>query len=236
MNISIDSDPFIGAHFGLTLELGFAGNDDAVKTASAALWDSPFVQGPWSDRRKIGDIHGLTPDAARNRLERSRFGLLKTGIDQATVPFALYWMREEEDDEGGEASDWLSLDIPVSAFRSWPSANSEWSVASKPWLGDLCQTLAEVADHVHACIPIVAGAMGEEISGCYRRPTAARVANADQQYPPDAVLDAATIDARGGFVVSAELWGQLRPSAAPTILRSGLRYIVPKPARYLRGA
>ncbi len=235
MSISIDSDPFIGAHFGLTLELGFAGNDDAVKTASAALWDSPHVQGPWSDRRKIGDMQALAPATARSRLERSRFGLLKTGIDPAIVPFALYWMREEGD-ESGEASDWLSLDIPVSAFRSRPSANADWSVASKPWLADLCQTLAEVADHVHARIPIVAGALGEEISGCYRRPTAERLANADPAYPPEAVLDAAAIDARGGFVVSAELWGQLKPIVAPTILRSGLRYVLPRPARSLQGA
>ena len=135
-----------------------------------------------------------------------------------------------------QPSDWITLDIPASALAAvWP-VNNTWSIAENSWLLPLCCALADVADHVHARAPILGGVMGEEASGCWRVPTQTRVSEAEQGYPPLAVLTAEVIEERGGFVVTPELWGQLTPHASTDTRSSGLLYVAPHLAARLTGA
>ena len=235
---------FLGPAFCLSLELGFAGDNTH---ATAALWSCPLVEGPWAEPGNIGRpvCHG-DPTS-------SRFGLLTSSLVGRPLPFRLSLIREERAqppkplDEPQEvrvefgvqtqqASDWTTLDIPVSALAAvWP-VDITWSVAGQLWLLPLCRALADVADHVHAHAPILGGVVGEETSGCWRVPTQTRAGEAEQGYPPLAVLSTEVVEKRGGFVVTPELWRRLAPRANAIALPSGLLYAPPRPAARLTGA
>lgn len=244
-------EDFLGAHFSLSLELGFA-EDDARTAVQPAFWECPGVRGPWVDLNEIGrpDRTGF---AANADTRRPPYGLLTISAEMPPLPFVLYSIRETrvrepEPDLGSsgvkvqfgiqtqEPSDWLTLDIPVRMLAAaWPVDDS-WSVATQPWLANLCCVLASVADHVHARVPILGGVMGEEASGCWRVPTSVRVIESEQSYPPLAVLTVQAIVDRGGFVVTPEMWSRLAPHAPYVSLRSGLLYVPPNPSARLIGA
>jgi len=135
-----------------------------------------------------------------------------------------------------EPSDWLTLGVPVRVLAAlWPVDNS-WSVASQPWLVNLCGVMADIAGHVHGHAPLLGGVIGEEASGCWRVPTPRRADEAEQGYPPLAVLTTQAIEERGAFLVTRQLWQQLAPRAEPVALTSGLLYAPPMPDARLLGA
>jgi hypothetical protein len=234
MKIESYASPDRGPHFGLTLELGAAGDDERFIRATSAFWRCPLVTGPWREAVELGNRESIAP-AEKFFGMKAAYGLLTARADQPLLPFALYQIREGRDSEA-EPADWLTLGIPVAALPSPELGEFSWSLKEKPWLVDLCRTLAVVASHVHGHVRITAGAIGEEISGCWRRPTSNRELEADQGYPPLALLSADAIDQRGGFVIPDGLWEQLGPSAVPELLSFGLRYAPPLPDAELRGA
>ena len=214
-----------GPHFSLSLDLGFAGQDEQVMAALSTLYACPRVHGIWAEPQDVGtlDLRGFPSpyDAAQ-----PPYGLLT--IDAATppIPFVLHVIRESraENDRGSSIkfgiqtqapSDWMTLGIPACMLATLWSVDHTWSVASQPWLAELCHALSGVADHVHAHAPILSGVMGEEASGCWRMPTPVRMGEAEQGYPPLAILTTQVIEERGGFVVTPELWHQLAPSTKP---------------------
>jgi hypothetical protein len=182
-----------------------------------------------------------------------RFGLLTSDLVGCSLPFRLSLIREERAQplaapndpqevrvefgvQTQQPSDWATLDIPVRALAAvWP-VDVTWSVGGQPWLLPLCRALADVADHVHAHAPILGGVLGEETSGCWRVPTQTRAGEAEQGYPPLAVLSAEAVEERGGFVVTPDLWRRLAPRADAVALPSGLLYAPPRPAARLTGA
>jgi hypothetical protein len=100
----------------------------------------------------------------------------------------------------------------------------------------LCSAFSEIADHIYSQVPFAAGVMGEEASGCWRRPTPAREKKAHQAYPPLALLNADVIEKRGAFVVCPDLWAELACNSRATALPSGLLYAPPQPNTPLIGA
>jgi hypothetical protein len=240
-------EDFLGPAFCLSLELGFAGNDAHATAALTALWSCPLVEGPWAEPGDIGRI------ASRGGPATSPFGLFTSGPVGHSLPFSLSLIREERaqppappDDpqevriefgvQTRQPSDWATLDIPVRALAAiWP-VDITWSVAGQPWLLPLCRALADVADHVHTHAPILGGVMGEETSGCWRVPTRMRVSEAEQGYPPLAVLSAEVVEERGGFLVTPDLWRRLAPRVDAVALPSGLLYTPPGPTARLTGA
>ena len=233
----VDVDPNYGAHFGLSLEIGPVGDDRHVVEAWSALWTctSPNIGGPWEASEYIGDMQRrlLIGDQCSNPPRRS-YGMLTIGTSFPSWPFGFYWIREDEKTVE-EPSDWLTLGIPVSAMRSLLSFDGSWSVTTQPWLATVCRALADIADHINCHIRLAGGAMGEETSGCWRRPTPGRLRRAHQGYPPLAVLTAEVLDDRGGLVVAADLWQQLAPRLEPVTLPSGLLYAPPRPEAALTG-
>lgn len=240
-------EDFFGPAFCLSLELGFARNDAHAAAALTALWACPLVEGPWAEPGDIGQT------VSRGDPASSHFGLLTSGLVGHSLPFRLSLIREKRaqartppDDpqevriefgvQTQQPSDWATLDIPVRALAAiWP-VDITWSVEGQPWLLPLCRVLADVADHVHAHAPILGGVMGEETSGCWRVPTQTRAGEAEQGYPPLAVLSAEVLDERGGFVVTPDLWRRLAPRSDPVTLPSGLLYALPRPAARLTSA
>lgn len=244
-------EDFLGAHFSLSLELGSAENGSRAAVQSA-FWKCPAVQGPWTDLDNIG-----RPDRtllnANDNTQRSPYGLLTVSAEMPPMAFILYAIKEEraqkqESDTSSsgkkvqfgvqtqEPSDWLTLDIPVCILAAAWLVDDSWSMATQPWLATLCRVLADVANHVHACTPILGGVMGEEASGCWRVPTPTRITEATQGYPPLAVISSQAIAERGGFVITPEIWTQLTPNANYVSLPSGLRYVPPNPSAQLTGA
>jgi hypothetical protein len=210
-----------GPEFDLSLELGPTGGDTRGNAALARLWMCANVDGPWFDP--------ISPNGPE-----CQFGMLKMGDIAPAVPFIVHWIQEQRASE--EPSEWLTLGIPVRALRAvWP-VDGSWRVATQPWLSTLCSALAVIADHVHARVPFSVGVMGEEASGCWRRPTPVRAREAHQDYPPLALLSAEIIEERGGFLVAPELWAQLVPTAIPAVLPSGLFYVPPQVNAALLGA
>lgn len=252
MSNAFGREDFWVPSFSLSLELGFAGCDERVAAALSAFWMCPGVEGPWTEPGDIGnpERHGL---ASGCDARQAPYGLLTTKAATPPMPFVLHCIREEcarpsEPDptssgveiqfgiQTQEPSDWLTLDIPVRALAArWPVDNS-WSVATQPWLVQFCRALADVAGHVHGHAPLLGGVIGEEASGCWRVPTPHRAGEAEQGYPPLAVLTAQAIEERGGFVVTRQLWQQLAPCAEPVVLPSGLLYALPLPTAQLSGA
>lgn len=205
-----------GPWFDLSVELGPTGNTALQSAALSRLWTCCRVSGPW-----VGPT----------KLPQTPFGILKMVDDGAPrLPFAACSIREQD------ASDWLTLGIPVRALQAhWP-VDGSWCLATQPWLATLCSALSEVADHLYAQIPFAVGVMGEEASGCWRCPTSARAGEAHQGYPPLAVLSAEVIEERGGFVVPPDLWANLKPSSTSVVLPSGLLYSPPQHNATLNGA
>lgn len=252
MHSEYGREDFWGPSFGLSLELGFAGRDERMAAALSAFWTCPGVEGPWTEPGDIGrpERHRLS---SGSDIGRAPYGLLTIGVATPPIPFVLHCIREErarqskfDPNSSGvqiqfgvqtqEPSDWLTLDVPVRALATlWPVDDS-WSVASQPWLVQLCRALADIAGHVHGHAPLLGGVMGEEASGCWRVPTLRRADEAEQGYPPLAVLTAQAIEECGGFVVTPRLWRQLAPCAEPVTLPSGLLYAPPQPASRLTGA
>lgn len=229
-----DIDPRYGAHFDLSLELGFAGDDQHIIEVSTAFWACPQVDGPWDEPRSTGTGRtSLVRDEAI--LKRQRYGRLCPGDPFPTLSFALAWVRENGV-KTQEPSDWLTLGLPVAALKSLPSFDGSWTTATQPWVATLCRFLAGIADEVHRQTPIAGGVLGEEASGCWRRPTPGRVGRAHQAYPPLAVLSANAVENRGGFLIPSDLWEQLAPKVAPIALPSGLYYAPPQPLAPLTGA
>jgi hypothetical protein len=72
-----DADPNYGAHFNLSLELGFAGDDKRVCEAICALWDCHQVEGPWADSKDTGDRRYVIPRGKRGILEACCYGPLR---------------------------------------------------------------------------------------------------------------------------------------------------------------
>jgi hypothetical protein len=224
-----------GPDFDLSLELGTAGNDQHAAAAISRLWSYPQIEGPWITR--------LVPNGSEGE-----FGILRIAGVSASLPFAAYRIREQHSarDKSGskiqfgvsteEPSDWLTLGIPVRALRAQWSVDDTWCVATQPWLLMLCDGLARVADHIHTHAPIAVGVMGEETSGCWRRPTPTRAREAHQDYPPLALLNAEVIEQRGAVVLPPDLWAELAPDAPPFILDAGLHYVPPQPNAHLTGA
>ena len=183
----------------------------------------------------------------------SQFGLLASTLVGHSLPFRLSLIREQRAQlrpppadlqevrvEFGvrtqQPSDWITLFVPVDALAAiWP-VDMTWAVAGQPWLLSLCRALADVADHVHARAPILGGVMGEEASGCWRVPTQTRAGEAEQGYPPLAVLSAEAIAKRSGFVVTPGSWRRLTPHASRETMPSGLLYVPPQPGARLTGA
>jgi hypothetical protein len=224
-----------GASFDLSLELGPAGDQHRGNTAIERLWTCANIVGPW-----FGSIVRNGPEC--------QFGILEMPDGAPPLPFIVHWIQERrasDDDlaapiqfgiQTQEPSDWLPLGIPVRALRSrWP-VDGSWRVMKQPWLSTLCSALVGIADHIYAGVPFYVGVMGEEASGCWRRPTPTRQQEAHQGYPPLALLSVEVIEERGGFLVSPDLWAQLAPVVVPGVLPSGLLYVAPRPDAALLGA
>jgi hypothetical protein len=222
-------DPNYGAHFSLSLELGPAGDDRRVSEAWSALWTcpSPSIDGPWERSDQIDDTQQRIHIGGQHNEPPGRsFGTLTLGAPFPPWPFGFYSIREDEKTRD-EPSDWLTLGIPVSAIQLLPSFDGSWSIITQPWLATICRALADIADHINRHSPIVLGVIGEECSGCWRKPTARRIRRADQAYPPVAVLTTQVIEERGGILVTADLWRELAPRIDPITLPSGLLYAPP---------
>lgn len=182
------------------------------------------MKGPWAEP---GDIGQTAPGGDFVAL---RFGLLTADLAKHSLPFNAWLVREERAPaaepspadpsavkiefgvQTQQPSDWLTLGIPVRALAVTRPVDNSWSVESQPWLLPLCRALAAVADHVHARAPVLGGVVGEETSGCWRVPTQTRAGEAEQGYPPLAVLSAEAIEERGGFLVTPDLWRRLETS------------------------
>ena len=195
------------------------------------LWTCPSVDGP---RAVAGDI-GVSGQLGTARDWQNdanwRFGTLRMDGVTPPLPFIVYCIRERKASakqmsekikfgiQTKNPSDWLTLGIPIGVLCSAWSVDYSWVTANQPWLSDLCARLAGIADHLHRRAPIASGVMGEEASGCYRRPTFARALEAHQDYPPLAVLTAEIVEARGGFVIPSRLWALLAPRATSITMR-----------------
>jgi hypothetical protein len=237
-----------GPDFDLSLELGAAGDDQHVAAALSALWTCPVVDGPWADAAAIGVTEQQGSVSEWPDTKRWRFGLFRMDDITLSLPFVVHCIREQKAPaeqlaakiqfgiQTQEPSDWLTLGIPIGVLRSVWSVDNSWVTDNQPWLRDLCLLLAGIADHVHQGAGIVVGVMGEEASGCWRNPTAARAHEAHQGYPPLALLTAEVIEARGGFVLPIELWKRLAPGINPCIMPSGLHYVPPRQNAPLTGA
>jgi hypothetical protein len=239
-----------GAAFGLTMELGAAGNSRRRARACEVLWSSALVDGPWLDAaslgiqsRRVQITDACAPD------ERHYCGVLRIAGSVDEIPFAMHAMSDDSSLAGGngaqgsvqkmagpELSDWLTIDVPVALLNRFFRVDRSWKVESQPWLWDLCMAFAKLADHVHSMVPICSGAIGEEISGAWRRPTESRNGHDVQGYPPLALMSANVIETRGGVLVPPDLWNDLRPSVEPIVLPSGLLYAAPRPSVPLLGA
>jgi len=223
-----------GLSFDLSLELGPAGDRERGNKAIEHLWTCTGVSGPWA-----GSIVPNGPEC--------EFGILEM-FDVASLPFIVQCIQEScasDHDlaqpikfgiQTREPSDWLTLGFPVRALRSWWSVDGSWRVVTQPWVLALCSALAGIVDHLYARAPFCVGVMGEEASGCWRRPTPTRREEAHHGYPPLALLSAEVIEKRGGFFVSPEIWAQLAPATVPAVLSSGLLYVPPHPDAALLGA
>jgi len=165
-----------------------------------------------------------------------QLGILRADGDVPDLQFIAYLIGEQQQAHLPEPSDWLTLGFRVRELGSHWAIDNSWCVATQPWLSLLCTAFANLADHIFAEVEFVYGVMGEEVSGCWRHSTPARAHEAHQAYPPIAVLTAEVIDERGGFVVPPALWTKLRPETRPTVLRSGLLYVPPRPNASLTGA
>ena len=224
-----------GPDFDLSLELGPTGDNARGNSAIESLRTCPNIAGPW-----FGSIVPNGPEC--------QFGVVKMDSAGAPLPFIVRRIREHQASEEERAariqfgirtqepSDWLTLGIQVGALRARWSVDDSWRVATQPWLLALCSALAVIADHIHAKVPFHVGVMGEEASGCWRRPSPIREREARQEYPPLALLSAEVIEERGGFLVAPDLWAQLAPATVPVILPSGLLYVPPQPNAALLGA
>jgi hypothetical protein len=244
-----DAAMFRGPEFNLSLELGFAGDGARAAAALSALWTCPTVDGPWEDPDAIGAA-GQEGTAAEHRdTKRWRYGLAKIDASCPPLPFVLYFIREQVTPtrhtsdskiefgiQTQQPSDWLTLGVPVGMLSSWWPVDNSWSVNTQPWLSTLCRALAGIAGSIHHRAPLASGVLGEEASGCWRRPTAARILEAHQEYPPAALLTAEIIRERGGFVVPPDLWKELAPGIDPIVLPSGLLYAPPQLSAALSGA
>ena len=178
---------------------------------------------------RIGKGRPLRPDPSERgrRINKSRFGLLTVDEAEAALPFVLSLMQHE--------ADWLTLGIPVAAFRLRYAVNDTWVVAQQPWLVSLSRALADVANHVHRSAPILVGVVGEETSGCWRRPQPESGETTFPEYPLSAAVAADVVERRGGFVVPPDLQ-QVAPKVVPVVLPSGLLYVPPWPDAALTGA
>lgn len=251
MTIRHRREDFWGPHFCLSLELGFAGRDEQMTAALSAFWKCPGVEGPWAEPGDIGrsEGHGLAADSS---IRPASYGRITTEALASPIPFVLHPIREKRARSSvpdpnpsvniqfgiqtKEPSDWLTLGMPVRVLAAlWP-VDESWSVASQPWLVQLCGVLADIAGHVHGHAPLLGGVIGEEASGCWRVPTPHRAGEAEQGYPPLAVLTAQAVEERGAFLVTQQLWQRLAPRAEPVVLTSGLLYAPPMPDARLSGA
>jgi hypothetical protein len=240
------SEDFLGPAFCLSLELGFAGDDAHAAAALTALWSCPLLEGPWAKPNDIGTAMSRGDVTAQ-------FGLITSKLIGRPLPFERWMIREtraqvrepladpsevrvEFGVQTQQPSDWLTLAMPVRALSAIWQVDITWPVTGQPWLPPLCRALADVADHVHAHAPILGGVMGEEASGCWRVPTQTRAGEAEQGYPPLAVLSTEVAEERGGFVVTPDLWRRLTPRADAVALSSGLLYVPPRPTARKRGA
>src|ERR1044072_3821416 len=241
--------PHGGPAFGLTMELGTAGDDLRLATACEAFCDCPSVDGPWTDSASFGDVSRRAPVVTQNIPTKACYGLLHVKNVVEPIPFAAHLIRDSgsiasENDavesspqtSVPELSDWLSIDIPTTVLSNIYQVDGSWTVASQPWLMDLCAALANLADHVHSRVSLCSASIGEEVSGSWRHPTESRRAHADQSYPPLALMSAEVIEARGGVLLPRNLWNELRPKAQPSILSSGLLYVPPRLNAPLLGA
>lgn len=179
----------------------------------------------------------------------SCFGFLHILNKEISIPFSAYEITEGNslkienhrddlysDTLEREHSDWLSIGIPVALLKRFFQVDESWISERQPWLVDLCEAFANVADHVHSKVPIWTGAIGEEISGSWRRPTEKRQACAVQDYPPLALMSANVIETRGGVLLSQDIWNDLKSNVEPVVLPSGLLYVPPRPNAPLLGA
>jgi hypothetical protein len=231
------------------MELGKAGDDLRSATACEAFWDCLSVDGPWTDSATFGDINRRDPVVTQCVATKTCYGLLHVGNVVKPIPFAAHLIRDSGSiaNENGtaepsmqtpasELSDWLSIDIPETVPGDLYQVDGSWTVASQPWLMDLCAALANLADHVHSRVPLCSAAIGEEVSGSWRHPTDSRRLHADQNYPPLAVMSADVVETRGGVLLPLDLWGELKPKAQPINMSSGLLYVTPRLNAPLLGA
>lgn len=238
-----------GPAFQLTLELGFGRDHRRMERALSSFWECRRVTGPWLDSSSFGDIEHTSFPMRSELLDKTQFGILTINSDSAPLPFALFPITEEGaltvekgalvpyiQDRVPENSAWLTLNLTSAQLAKQFHVDDSWTMRSQPWLALLCDVFAEIVDAVHARAPLKSAAIGEEISGCFRRPTQNRLVHDCQGYPPLAVVSTNIIENRGGLFVDRVLWDQLNPKMDAVILPSGLYYVKPQLDAALLGA
>jgi hypothetical protein len=238
-----------GPSFGLTMELGQVGDDLRSTLACEAFWEGTSVYGPWTETSSFGDISRLASVVSKGVVSKTCYGQLNVANITTLIPFTAYLISEAGSVAYGdgarvshlqspapELSDWLSIGISTAVLDDFYQVDDNWVAASQPWLLDLCAAFANLADYVHSKVSLCSGAMGEEISGCWRHPTSNRRAHAYQEYPPMALMSAEVVETRGGVLLPRDLWNELRPNVEPITLPSGLLYVSPRLNAPLLGA
>jgi hypothetical protein len=234
-------DSLAGPAFGVTLELGEAGDGPRSEIAWKAFWASPLIEGPWFDLALLGDTDRRMDDVCQCAAGGRCYGALRVIGTTESIPFVGYRITDESSIGSQQtslvkASEWISMDIPVVVLRQFYQIDNSWTLASQPWLTHVCSAFAGVANQVNTKLSIWSGAIGEEISGSWRRPVGHRQALLNQDYPPLAQMSSEVIENRGGVFVPLDLWNELKPKIDPIVLPSGLLYVPPRTDVPLLGA
>lgn len=153
-------DFWTGAFYELSIEYHPFGNDNRINEALNALVESSFFNGMREEKKDHQKQAIILPLTIEEESVTSFYGTLSlSNSNQDQLPCMVSVIRVN-----GE-SDWVDLSIPESAFERVFPYKSPLTNELNPWLSNINEVYAQLAEVVYHHSPFDFAMIGEEISG-----------------------------------------------------------------------
>ena len=203
-----DLENWHGSFLEVAIDLG-ARDDDRLRAAFAAAWESRVLVGPldapYPDRPRGVPDAPLDPEGFIHT-----YGTVELPNTGRRVGCEVLSVRDDE-------SDWLDVALPTGMLELAYPVEYPLFDDTNPWIADVEGLLVSIANHIYTAVPFDLATVGEEVSGLFY----ARSSSETRAITRDVV------DRGGGFLLSPRLWERLQPTAIAEPLASGLRWVPP---------
>jgi len=188
-----------GSYYELAIEYYPVGNDESLLKAVQAIWESPYLSGPWFEETSFGNSADML-QSLENEGGHLLYGLLQVEKN-IEVGCLICLVREEE------GSDWLDFCIPTGMLELVFNVEYPLLIDNNPWMLGVDQILLDIAKKAYRRSPFELAIIGEEVSGYV-------VAN-------DITLEYLE---QGGYIVPQKLLQRLRPTCPSVTLDENLQW------------